>query len=565
VVTVEGLTPEDALALRTGTVAWLHGERRFLAEAVVVGLLVSAVHLLFRLSAEFPVGVWNDDGVYVVLGKAIAAGEGYRSIHLVGAPLQVKYPPGFPLLLAVPWGLGGSLDAVRATVAVLQPLAVGIAAGLVWWLGRRWLELSPWPLAVCAVASLVLDGTIQLFNIALAEPYLVVGWAGVLALVASEPREGAQRLGRAVALGLVLAATTLFRTVGVALIPAVLVALALHRRWKEAAASAVVLLIPLVGWQALQAYWVARNPVSFQPDELSYLRWLGEQGPLALAGSAAPLVIRNSREYVRELADNLFSYRAVGIVVVIVAAAAAGVGCFRLRRSHTVLVLTTLSISALVLMWPFGQGRLVLPVLPFLGLLTASTVEAARRRTRGRVRWVLPAALALTAVVVTLRQFELRDVAGRSYQTGVFPRPQDRSATVFLAFRSRFIYQVSHWVRAHTTPEDRIMVDAPASVYLYTGRQTVRASPPESHLGASLFEVPGRYLAGHILADSVTVVVWGPPAPELRRDIVTIRARCPDVLEQELDAGFACFRVRRNEACLRELVHGAADSTRRGD
>src|SRR5207253_1766579 len=87
--------------------------------------------------------VLESDGVYVVLGQAIAQGDGYRSIHLVGAPLQVRYPPALPLLLAVPWALAGTLGAVRATVAVLHPMVTGAAAGLVWWLGRRQLPLSP--------------------------------------------------------------------------------------------------------------------------------------------------------------------------------------------------------------------------------------------------------------------------------------------------------------------------------------------------------------------------------------------------------------------------------------
>jgi hypothetical protein len=90
--------------------SWLRGERRGVAEAVAVGLLVAVVHVLFRLSAGFLVGVLNDDGVYVALGKAIADGAGYRSIHLVGAALQVRYPPGLPLLLAVQvLAAGGSL------------------------------------------------------------------------------------------------------------------------------------------------------------------------------------------------------------------------------------------------------------------------------------------------------------------------------------------------------------------------------------------------------------------------------------------------------------------------
>ena len=553
---------------------WLRGERRSVAEAAAVGLLVVVMHLLFRLSAGFLVGVLNDDGVYVALGKAIADGVGYRSIHLVGAPLQLRYPPGLPLLLAVPWALGGTLGAVRATVATLHPVVAGAAAGLVWWLGRRRLELAAWPLAICTIGPFLLDPVIQYFNIPLTEPYLVLGWAGALTLATPlcspppSPLADRPRVGRAVALGSVLAATTLFRTAGIALIPGVLLALAVHRRWKEAAACAAALLAPLLLWEALQAYWMSRGPVSSQPDDLSYVRWLGVKTPVAFAASAAQAGAANIVEYVRKLAGYLFASQVVGIAVVLTAALAAGAACFRLRRSHTTLVLTTLFAIALTLTWPYAQGRLLLPLLPFLGLLVATTVAALDRWTppppppAARLKWGLPAALGLAALVVTMRQVQLREVAERSFQTGVLPPPQDLSPTLTLAVRSRFIYRVAQWVRAHTAPQDRIMVDAPAAVYLYTGRRTVAALPTESRLGTSAFVVPGRYLAERILLDSVTFLLWLPSGSGLESDVRTIQARCPRVLQREASDCPECFRIERDEACLRQQVLAAAGSPR---
>src|SRR2546426_2053782 len=260
--------------------------RQAVVEAALVGLVVIVGHLLLRLSGAFAVGALNDDGVYVALGKAIAEGDGYRSIPPAGAPLHVRYPPGFPLLLALPWALGGTLAAVRATVAALHPVVAGAAAGLVWWTGRRQLELAPASLALCAVCPFLLDPVIQYFNIPLTEPYLVLGWAGVLVLtppLLDPPTADAVPWARALAVGLLLAATTLFRAVGVALIPAVLLALATHRRWEAAAACAAAVGVPLLLWEALPAHWLARRPGSSQPDDLSYWRWLGVNGPVALA------------------------------------------------------------------------------------------------------------------------------------------------------------------------------------------------------------------------------------------------------------------------------------------
>ena len=529
--------------------------RRLAVEAVVVGLLVIAGHLLFRLSREFLIGALNDDAVYVVLGKAIAQGDGYRSIHLVGAPLQVRYPPALPLLLAVPWALVGTLGAVRATVAVLHPIVSGAAAGLVWWVGRDRLELSPAPLALCAVAPFLLDPLIQYFNIPLTEPYLVLGWAGALAIAPplfAPATLSDARPGRAVALGLVLAATALFRTAAVALVPAVLLALALHRRWKEAAACAAAVLVPLGAWQGLQLYWSARGPLSSQPDDLSYGRWLGVTGPVALSGYAVRTIAANVVVYVHRMAAYLFSSQPIGVVVVLAAVVAVAVACVRLRWSQTALVLTTLSVTALTLMWPFTQGRLLLPLLPFLGLLAASTVDVAARRAPPRWRWGVPLALGVAALAVTLRQAELREAASRSFRTGVLPPPEDLSPTLILAVQTRHIHLLAGWLRTHTTPADRLMVDAPAGTYLYTGRRTVPGSPTESGLGPATFAVPGRYVAGRILADSVTIVALSPPAPGLEQDIATIRARCPRVLEPEPAEAAVFFRVQRDDRCLRE-------------
>src|SRR2546426_7284868 len=188
------------------------------------------------------------------------------------------------------------------------------------------------------------------------------------------------------------------------------------------------------------------------------------------------------------------------------------------------------------------------------GLLAASTVDVAARRAPARFRWSVPLALGVAVLAVTLRQVELREAAARSYRTGVLPPPEDLSPTLVLAVQSRHIYLLAGWVRTHTTSEDRLMVDAPAGTYLYTGRRTVPGSPTESGFGAPAFAVPGRYVAGRILVDSVTVVALAPPAPGLEHDIAAVQARCPRVLQREPAEAAVFFRVRRGEPCLRGAV-----------
>jgi hypothetical protein len=547
--------------------------RRALAGALIVALIVAALHLIFRLSGAFLVGALNDDGVYVVLAKAIAQGDGYRSIHLVAAPVQVRYPPGLPLLLALPWKLGGTLAAVRATVSVINLAATAAAAGLIWWFGKKHLKLDAWPLAVCAIAPFVLDGTIEYFNIPLTEPYLVLGW--IAALVLAQPLFEAQgepalsppavpplpprrQLIRAAGVGLVLAGTTLFRSAGIVLIPAIVLALLLHRRWWTAGAVAAASVVPLLVWRVLEYSWIAAGPVSTAPDDLGYWKWFAVDGPLALVRYAAAALVGNTIEYVPKLASYLFSNLPLGVTIVVIGALAAGFSCVRLWRTQSALVFTTIAAAALTLLWPFAQGRLLLPLLPFLGLLVAAAIAHGAQRLTPRARVLaVPAVLSVLLLLVASRQMELREAAGRAYVTGA-ARDEDKSPAMTLAVRSRFIALVSGWIQAHTASTDRIMVDAPAAVYLYTGRRAVGGHPTESRFATSVFQTPGRYLADRILADSLTVVVWAPLGgggeAGLDRDVATIADRCPRVLAREPSPVAVVFRVTRDERCLRERV-----------
>lgn len=534
---------------------------RVLREGIAVALAIGLLHVLLRLSGSFLFGAFDDDGVYVTLGKAIAQGAGYRSIHLVGAPLQLRFPPGLPLLLAIPWALGGTLSAVRDTVAVLSPVVVSISAGLIWWIGRRQLGVAPWPLAACALSPLVLEPAIQFYNLPLSEPYFVLGWATALVLafpIFSLPPDAKGRIGRALAVGLALAVTTLFRAAAVALVPAVVGAFWWRRRKAEALACGLSALVPLAAWAALRAAWVARGPVSSLPDDRGYWQWLGERGVVVAIGGAVRAGLVNISAYVSELADWLLPIHWLGAALVIGAAVLVLVAAVLYRRDHPALGLTVLCATALTLTWPYTQGRLFLPILPFAGLLLSGAIDRGFRGRPPRLALGVQVVLGLMVAAVALRQVQMRELAARSFETGVLPPPKDRSPTTILAFRTLMISRLAGWVLRYTTPQDRVMIPAPSGVYLYSGRLTTNANPTESPLAPSVFAVPGRYLAQRVLADSLTLVVWSPVSTGLSRDIRVIQARCPNVLTRAAESPEApvFFRVHRDEQCLRDVALG---------
>ena len=96
-------------------------------------LLAGAVVVLASLvawwaSVPYVVGVWHDDGVYALLGRAIASGHGFHHTQLPGSPAAIHYPPLYPLLLAAAWRVAPSFPDNIAVFLALNATLVGLAA-----------------------------------------------------------------------------------------------------------------------------------------------------------------------------------------------------------------------------------------------------------------------------------------------------------------------------------------------------------------------------------------------------------------------------------------------------
>lgn len=520
-----------------------------------MGIVVLLAHLALRLSGVLAIGAFNDDAIYVALGKALAQGSGYHLIYLVGNPVALKFPPGLPVLLAAAWGLTGSLSGVRAVVAVIDPLMIGASAALLWWLGRQRLNAPPLPLAFFAIGPLLLDPAIQYYSLAIAEPEFLLGWTAALVLAFALLETDAFRPWLAACLGLVLAAATLFRTVGVVLVVAVLAACALRRRWGTLGIVATAALLPLAAWQGIHARMIAHGSLAHLPDEIRYWQWLPLGAPLRMVGLLAHTVWDNFRLYTRALGAYLLVPRGLGIGLLGAATVLAVAGAIHRWREHAVVTLGIAGVVAAALLWPFAQDRLVLIAFPVAGLLAAARLGQALARATPSTRAVWQAALIVCAAGVGLRQLALRRAAALAFVHGVQPPMRDVSPASILTGNSRFLFGVSDWVRHHTRPTDRILVDFPAGVFLYTGRVTMPASPAESDLVPSVFHVPGRYLSERIRRDSISVVILGLPGGGLEQDVRTFVRQCPGVLVP-LDGRPAgarvfprFFRVTADTAC----------------
>ena len=97
----------------------------FPAPVIIVALLLGGA--AFWGANKQILGLFHDDAIYAVAGKALASGDGYAVESLPGAPPQTKYPFLFSVLLSVIWRFAPSFP---ENIALLKSLNVAILVAI---------------------------------------------------------------------------------------------------------------------------------------------------------------------------------------------------------------------------------------------------------------------------------------------------------------------------------------------------------------------------------------------------------------------------------------------------
>lgn len=486
-------------------------------ESVVAGALVICALLVWSVTLQLPVGAFNDDAIYVILGRALASGAGYRSLYLVGAPIQEKLPPLWPALLALCWLIGSTLGHVKVIALGINLFCCGAAAGLVWWVGRARLGVSAGVMAVVMVIGFLLDPSVQYFTLLLSEPLFVLAWAMIVWLLAREAKASP------IALGALLACATLTRSQGALLVPAVLMAMALDGAGRRAlVTTALVAAVPVAMWHAGIAIAKSSQVLSSQPNEQSYLGFM-------LSGSPGETVIREARyvgasalRYAATIAGLMSNSTLIGSAISLVVIGAAGAGAVFLRKRMRALVYTTVAMTAVVIAWPVFMDRFLIVLLPFVALLGAVAVQSLIDRIgHHRARLALSAVGALAALLILVRQANIRN--SQSATSIVTP-------SRWLPGNAAFMVDIARWAIANTQPTDRIAVGAAPAVWLYTGRRAELTEFAEPEGAPSIYARPGRFLVPLLASQRVNVVVVESDMLPIAREIAVVSAACPSAL-----------------------------------
>lgn len=489
------------------------GRRR---DLLIVGLFVALVGLLWLPRAHGPLDLRYDGGVYLLLGRALAEGKGYRLLNEPSEIAAVQYPPLLPLLVAAHWWAVGTDEIVvlgrwlRLTFFVLS---VGYTVS-VYALARRFLTSGYATLATFICTGHVF--TLFLSDYLFAElPFALISVLFVLSATRRK-RDSAQLL--TVMLGI---AAYLTRTAGLALLAAWVGESIVRRRGREAAYRACIAIVPIVLWQgyvqsvtasdayrrpayeyqraAYQYYNVtyAENLLlvdPFQPelgrvtpgDLFRRMRASSSGLPQALGEAVSAPVgywiwFVSSIERVTRL--QIIPYQAVTLPLWIIGGAVAwGVVLLARRREWLLSGYIGLSLVLLCLTpWSSQFTRYLMPLAPFLAIalgVLLSHMSAQDRATTGpHGRRALSAARA--AIVVAILVIVLY-AAFRAYRDGhraaAWPNQQGAEVQYSLFFFddawSSFDAAL-HWLSQDAEPTTIVGTAAPHYVFLRTGLQAV--------------------------------------------------------------------------------------------
>lgn len=371
-----GLEPPSAISQRL--MRWVF------ATALLAS--VAGSFWLLGMRAAFPVGFWGDDATYVATARSLAEGTGYRHIQLPGEPLQTRYPPLYPALLSggFVWG-----EAFPANLSrLLLPGAVAASGlwfmSLVYW--RRVFQ-APALLLWCA-GALAIASPVVLAFVRYTMSDLVYGAFALGALLCLDSRNASasSRRNRAllVAGAVLIALSMLTRAVGIALLPAAVIALLANgprRQWREASLLLAIVLLACGPWWLWQAQAASQNGAAqsafMTAPDLSYGLWLPEQ-----VTQIVEVLRQNSLRILFSLVNYQLalplssvgaalvtpSWRSALLFVVAIAAfGLCGVGFVAsLRRHVTAWHIHFVLYIGLIWLWPFEPHRFLVPWTHFI-------------------------------------------------------------------------------------------------------------------------------------------------------------------------------------------------------
>jgi len=417
-------------------------------------------------------GVLQDDGMYLIDGKALAEGAGYRILSLPAQPYDTRYPPLYPLYLSLAWRAAPSYPANLAVAVMLSWLWLPVVLLLgYWWCVRQrftvpliWLTVGLFALNPYVLFFVSNLGSETMFMVFLLGTMLVAelnGWRWALLA------------------GLIAGAAYLTRTSGIALLPAAIA----YYCWKKQAREAVYFTL---GMLPAVAGWAAWSRLHAAPGHdvvtLCYTNYLGYYFTNVGWDNIAHVVARNTGALLEAMGSLVFPQMMEGWLAKVILWPLAGamiVGCIRMvRQGHARLYAFFGLVSvAMLLVWHYQPNqRFILPLAPLLlAGFCFEMVELARWFQQGN-RGLAVRGFAMVLVTVLTGGLVLQICM----DVGVVPQLARNDRLNTRAYRSMY-----EWIARNLPADANILWQDDTALFLATGRHSVSYVVPPREFEAT--------------------------------------------------------------------------------
>ena len=446
-------------------------------------LVVTLIAVGAACCAAFAFGtqiIGHDEGIYVLTAASIREAGEYRLTNLPSQPLQTKYPPLYPLVLAAVLAPDAPVADQVVRLKLVNAVCLGATLLLISMLLRRVGLFGPWPLASALLLLAFSPGMLASTNWLMAESLFTT----LLVAVFVATPHGADGVDRQIAIAALLAGlTALTRSAGIG----VCIGLVWHlgRTFgRTRAVIAALIMLAIVG-----PWWIwagVNESTTLNPLEQYYVTY---------ERSAWTRFFETPGFSLRMLASNALGLAsAVPLVAGFYTAIAAlvgviliGVGLFCTRKQQLTRLIVSVSCAYALIAagHPMNLDRYVIPLIPALLVMLSAGFSALTTGTSAGARtWSVPVHVAMAFLMAGNALWARRyvEVSRLGMNAGIgYVQP----------FEWKGFDEVILWLRTNT-PSGAIIASGYDTTYAaYTGRRGLR---PWLHEPEAYDPRYGRYL-----------------------------------------------------------------------
>ena len=452
--------------------------------------VVAAVLAIYLLRVDHVAGLIVDDAWYILLARSLARGERFGMVNSVFENGVTPYPPGFPLVLALVFRIVPEFPQnvwLLKSVSVAAMLGVGY---LSYWYFTSQRGLTRQVALLCAIAVVATPAFVFLAtSTVMSESVFTLVQLAVVVLLGARTEDRARR--NTVLAGIAGAAALLIRWAGIVVIVAGVSYLVVGKQWRRVMLFVVTALVCVSPWlwysgrhspsaaeriaigggHALsygQNFWLreASNATSGSATAAELPARVAENALLVagrgMAALVVPTLFRGATESGMETIalggagspgtmGSAAGTQLVSLALTLVAVIGFGV---TLRQGATVAEFLVVLTLGMIVLWPFGPYRFLLPLAPFLVHYLVVGVQRLR-----------PAPAVLRIALLSVVGLHLMDHVQ-------YIVARQASATAWEKLGGD-VDDVLDWMNAHLTEPGNVATSNQPLVYLRTGRKTI--------------------------------------------------------------------------------------------